>query len=171
MLVQNQAYREEYGFNGIYLLPVNLYGPGDSFDPRSSHVIPALIKKCVDAKLAKSPSIEVWGTGSATREFLYVTDAAEAIVAAAEHYNGAEPVNVGSGMEIAIKELVKLIAELTGYTGEIIWDHSKPDGQPRRCLDTERAERLFGFRAQTDFRTGLQQTIAWYEAQLAAETA
>lgn len=165
LLVQGQAYRQEYGFNSIYLLPVNLYGPGDNFDPRSSHVIPALIKKCVDAQLSGAKQIEVWGSGKATREFIYAEDAAEAIVLAAEHYNGNEPVNIGAGMEISIRELVELIAELTGFTGEIVWDASKPDGQPRRGLDVARAEEYFGFRARTDFREGLGRTIAWYREQ------
>jgi GDP-L-fucose synthase len=162
LLVQGQAYRQEYDFNSIYLLPVNLYGPGDNFDPRSSHVIPALIKKCVDAKKRGDKEIVVWGTGKATREFIYVEDAAEGILLAAEHYNGDEPINIGSGMEIAIRELVELIAELTGFKGEIVWDSTKPDGQPRRGLDTSRAEEYFGFRARTDFREGLRRTIAWY---------
>ena len=162
LLVQLQAYREQYGFNGIYLLPVNLYGPGDNFDPGSSHVIPALIKKCVDAVAAGQPTIDVWGTGSASREFLYAADAARAIVLAAERYDGAEPVNIGAHREITIRELVTTIAELTGFTGELRWDATKPDGQPRRCLDTTRAEALFGFRATTDFREGLQDTIEWY---------
>jgi GDP-L-fucose synthase len=162
LLVQGQAYRQEYGFNSIYLLPVNLYGPGDNFDPRSSHVIPALIKKCVDAQQRGDQQIVVWGTGSATREFIYVEDAAEGILMAAERYDGDEPINLGAGMEIAIRDLVELIAELTGFTGEIVWDASKPDGQPRRGLDVTRAEQYFGFRASTDFREGLRRTIAWY---------
>ena len=163
LLVQLQTYRQQYGFNGIYLLPVNLYGPGDNFDPASSHVIPALIKKCVDAVRSGAPSIDVWGTGSASREFLYATDAAQAIVLAAERYDGAEPVNIGAHREITIRELVTLIAELTGFTGEIRWDTTKPDGQPRRCLDTTRARELFGFAATTDFREGLRETIRWYQ--------
>jgi GDP-L-fucose synthase len=162
LLVQLQSYRQQYAFNGIYLLPVNLYGPGDNFDPASSHVIPALIKKCVDAVQSGAPSIDVWGTGSASREFLYVADAARAIVLATERYNGAEPVNVGAHREITIRELVTLIAELTGFTGQIRWDATKPDGQPRRCLDTTRARELFGFAATTDFREGLRDTIDWY---------
>jgi GDP-L-fucose synthase len=162
LLVQAQAYRKQYGFNAIYLLPANLYGPGDNFDPRSSHVIPALIKKCIDAKERGEDHIVVWGTGRASREFLYVADAARAIVLAAERYNSPEPVNIGSGREITIKDLVTLIAELTGFTGQIVWDTSKPDGQPRRCLDTSRAEREFGFRATTDLREGLRKTIDWY---------
>ncbi|HEX5501415.1 MAG TPA: GDP-L-fucose synthase [Thermomicrobiales bacterium] len=164
-LVQLQAYRQQYGFNGIYLLPVNLYGPGDNFDPRSSHVIPALIKKCVDAVESGAPAIEVWGTGSASREFLYVADAARGIVLAAERYDGAEPVNLGAHREITIRELVTTIAELTGFTGAIRWDPTKPDGQPRRCLDTTRARERFGFTATTDFREGLEATIAWYRAR------
>ncbi|RMI03368.1 MAG: GDP-L-fucose synthase, partial [Calditrichaeota bacterium] len=162
LLVQGQAYRQQYGFNAIYLLPVNLYGPGDNFDPRSSHVIPALIKKCVDAVERGDRQIVAWGTGRASREFLYVEDAARAIVLATERYNKPDPVNIGAGMEITIKELIHLIAELTGFKGEIVWDTSKPDGQPRRSLDTSRAWQEFGFRAQTDFREGLRRTIEWY---------
>ena len=162
MLVQAQAYRQEYGFNAIYLLPVNLYGPRDNFDPASSHVIPALIKKCCDAVKNGDSSIEVWGTGKATREFLYAEDCAEAIVLATEKYDGAEPTNIGSGMELSIRELVELIAELTGFEGEIIWNADKPDGQPRRCLDTGRADALFDFRASTNFRGGLLRTVEWY---------
>ncbi len=162
LLVQAQAYRQQYGFNAIYLLPVNLYGPRDTFDPARSHVIPALIKKCVDAIESNASRIEVWGTGSASREFLYVEDCARAIVLAARHYNGAEPVNLGAGREITIRELVTLIARLTGFRGEIVWDPSKPDGQPRRCLDVSRAEREFNFRAATDFEEGLRRTIKWY---------
>jgi GDP-L-fucose synthase len=162
LLVQSQAYRQQYGFNSIFLLPVNLYGPGDNFDPRTSHVIPALIKKCVDAVESGAPEIPVWGTGSATREFLYVEDAAEGIVLAAEHYDGAEPVNLGAGREIAIRDLVDLIARLTGFTGRIVWDATKPDGQPRRMLETSRAATLFGFVAKTSFEEGLRRTIAWY---------
>ena len=162
LLVQSQAYRQEYGFNAIYLLPVNLYGPGDNFDPETSHVIPALIHKCLEAVEAKQEAVVVWGTGRASREFLYVEDAAEAIVLASEHYNAPEPVNVGSGVEIGIKELVELIAELTGFQGRLAWDSTKPDGQLRRCLDTSRAAHAFGFRAQTDFRQGLIRTIDWY---------
>jgi GDP-L-fucose synthase len=163
LLVQAQAYRQQYGFNAVYPLPVNLYGPADNFDPSSSHVIPALIKKCVDARDVGAPSIEVWGDGTASREFLYVDDAAEGIVLMTERYDGSEPVNLGSGQEITIGDLVRLIAELTGYRGRIEFDPSKPNGQPRRCLDVSRAEREFGFRAKTDFRTGLRETIAWYE--------
>jgi GDP-L-fucose synthase len=163
MLVQAQAYRQEYGFNSIFLLPVNLYGPRDNFNPASSHVIPALIKKCIEARDARAPEIVVWGTGNASREFLYVADAAEAIVRAAERYDGPEPVNVGAGFEIQIKDLVPLIAKLTGFTGKIVWDSTKPDGQPRRMLDTSRAEKYFGFKAKTGFEEGLRETIAWYE--------
>ncbi|MBI5401657.1 GDP-L-fucose synthase [Candidatus Wolfebacteria bacterium] len=162
MLVQAQAYRQQYGFNAIYLLPVNLYGPGDNFNPNSSHVIPALIKKVADAKKEKKDFVSVWGTGKATREFLYVEDAAEGIVLSAERYDGLEPVNLGSGMEISIKDLVKLICKLMDYKGEIRWDSTKPDGQPRRMLDTSRAEKEFGFKAKTDFETGLKRTIEWY---------
>ena len=162
LLVQSQAYRAEYGFNSVYLLPVNLYGPGDNFDPKSSHVIPALIKKCFDALRAGSPSITVWGTGKATREFLYVEDAAEGIILAAERYDGGAPVNLGAGFEISIKDLVHKIASFSGFKGEIVWDTAKPDGQPRRCLDTTRAEREFGFRAKTGFDEGLKKTIEWY---------
>jgi GDP-L-fucose synthase len=163
LLVQGQAYREQYKFNSIYLLPVNLYGPGDNFDPESSHVIPALIRKCIEAREGRADHIVVWGTGQATREFLYVEDAAEGILLAAERYDGSEPVNVGSGMEISIRDLVHLIARLTRFEGEIVWDASKPDGQPRRCLDTSRAERLFGFRAKTRFEDGLRRTVERYE--------
>jgi GDP-L-fucose synthase len=162
LLAQAQAYRQEYGLNAIYLLPVNLYGPGDNFDPESSHVIPALIRKCLEAVEGGQDEVVVWGTGQASREFLYVEDAAEAIVLASEHYDEPEPVNLGSGRELSIKELVELIAELTGFRGRLVWDTTKPDGQPRRCLDTSRAEQAFGFRARTDFREGLQRTIAWY---------
>ncbi len=164
MLVQSQAYRQQYGFNAIFLLPVNLYGPGDNFDPRSSHVIPALIKKCVDAIDRREDEIVVWGTGGATREFFYVEDAAEAIVLATEAYDKSEPVNIGPGFEISIRDLVALIAELTGFQGRITWDTAKPDGQPRRMLDTGRAFREFGFRAKTGFRDGLRKTIDWYRA-------
>ncbi|MCB9476484.1 MAG: GDP-L-fucose synthase [Deltaproteobacteria bacterium] len=162
LLVQGQAYRQEYGFNSIYILPVNLYGPRDNFDPSSSHVIPALIKKCVDAKEAGEDHIVVWGTGKASREFLYVEDAAEGIVRAAEVYNGDEPVNLGAGFEITIRDLIGKIARLTGFEGRIVWDHTKPDGQPRRCLDVSRAREYFGFEAKTDFDEGLARTIAWY---------
>jgi GDP-L-fucose synthase len=163
LLVQSQAYRQEYGFNSIYLLPVNLYGPRDNFDPASSHVIPALIKKFVDARERGVQSVEVWGTGAASREFLYIDDAARGLVLAAEKYNKPDPVNLGSGMEITIKDLVTLIQELTCYTGKIVWDRSKPDGQPKRCLDVSRAREEFGFEAKMPFRQGLKETIAWYE--------
>ena len=169
MLVQAQAYRQQYGFNAIFLLPVNLYGPGDNFDPRSSHVIPALIKKCADAVDRGDPEIVVWGTGGATREFFYVEDAAKAICLATEHYDKPEPVNIGAGFEISIRELVGLIVDLTGFKGRIVWDASKPDGQPRRMLDTSRAFREFGFRAATDFREGLKKTIEWYRGRENAE--
>lgn len=196
LLVQAQAYRQQYGFNAIYLLPVNLYGPGDNFDLDSSHVIPALIRKCVEAKNSEAeikvkvesyqpqpksqpvlsqprpqpkplhsqpqPSITVWGTGKPTREFLYVEDAAEAIILAAERYNSPDPVNLGSGYEISIRDLVELIASLTGFRGNIIWDTTKPDGQPRRKLDTSRAEKEFGFKAKIPLEEGLQKTIDWY---------
>ena len=169
LLVQLQAYREQYGLNSIYLLPVNLYGPNDNFDPRSSHVIPALIRKCVEAVGSGAPSVEVWGTGAATREFLYVDDAAEGIVLATERYDGGDPVNLGAGREISIRDLAHLIARETGFGGEIVWDTTKPDGQPRRALDVRRAEQLFGFRARTDFVEGLRKTIEWYRAALASE--
>ena len=162
LLVQSQAYREQYGFNSIFLLPVNLYGPRDNFDPSSSHVIPALIRKCVEAQQTGAPEVVVWGTGAATREFLYVEDAAEAIVLAAERYDLSEPVNLGAGAEVAIKDLVGLIAKHTGFTGRITWDASKPDGQPRRMLDTDRAAKYFGFVAKTSFEEGLLKTIDWY---------
>lgn len=162
LLVQLQSYRQQYGLNGIFLLPTNLYGPGDNFNPGSSHVIPALIKKCVDAVNINATHIDVWGTGSASREFLYVGDAARAIVLATEKYASEEPVNIGANREITIRDLVLLIAELTGFTREIRWDETKPDGQPRRCLDTSRAKKLFDFEASTDFRDGLLQTISWY---------
>jgi len=162
LLVQAQAYRRQYGMNAIFLLPVNLYGPGDNFDPRSSHVIPALIKKCVDAVMRGDQEIVVWGTGAATREFFYVEDAAEAIVLATERYDKEEPVNIGAGFEISIRDLVALIVELTGFKGQIAWDTTKPDGQPRRMLDTTRALAEFGFRVRRDFREGLSKTIDWY---------
>lgn len=165
LLVQLQAYRKQYGFNGIFLLPVNLYGPEDNFDPGSSHVIPALIKKCADAVRKGDSAVEVWGTGEPTREFLYVDDAAEAIVLAAENYNGPEPINLGSGQEISIKELVNLIAKETGFAGQIVWDPTKPDGQPRRVLDVSRARDLLGFQARTNFSEGLRRTVEWYKAQ------
>lgn len=165
LLVQLQAYRQQYGLNGIYLTPVNLYGPGDSFDLETSHVIPALIRKCWEAKQADASEITAWGTGSATREFLYVEDAAEAIVAAAEKYDKPDPVNLGSGAEISIRELLELIRSLIGYAGGIRWDASKPDGQPRRCLDTSRALAEFGWRAKTSLKDGLHKTIAWFEEE------
>jgi GDP-L-fucose synthase len=164
LLVQSQAYRQQYGFNSIYLLPVNLYGPRDNFDPRSSHVIPALIRKCVEAVERGDEVLEVWGTGRATREFLYVDDAAEAIVLATEHYDGAEPVNLGAGFEISIKDLAEKIARLSGFRGRLVWDPTLPDGQPRRCLDTTRAAAFFGFRASTPFDEGLRRTIEWYRS-------
>ena len=163
LLVQSQAYRAQYGFNSIYLLPVNLYGPRDNFDPRSSHVIPALVRNCVEAVERGDEVLEVWGTGRATREFLYVDDAAEAIVLATEHYDGGEPVNLGAGFEISIRELTELVARLTGFEGRIVWDTSKPNGQPRRKLDTSRAKERFGFASRTSFEDGLRRTIAWYE--------
>lgn len=169
LLVQSQAYRQQYGFNSIYLLPVNLYGPKDNFDPSSSHVIPALIKKCLDAVRANDPSITVWGTGKATREFLYVEDVAEGIVLAAEKYDKPEPVNLGAGFEISIKDLVAVIVKLTGFKGEVVWDASKPDGQPRRCLDTSRAFDEFGFKASTSFEQGLKKTIDWYRESLVSK--
>jgi GDP-L-fucose synthase len=171
LLVQSQAYRQQYGFNSIFLMPTNLYGPGDNFDPESSHVIPALIKKCVDAKEAGADHIVVWGDGTATREFLYVEDAAEGIVLAAERYNSSEPVNLGSAYEISIRELVEAVARATGFRGRIVWDTTKPNGQPRRKVDTSRAEQWFGFRATTPFEVGLRRTVAWYLAQRAAERA
>ncbi|RJQ39758.1 MAG: GDP-L-fucose synthase [Anaerolineaceae bacterium] len=163
LLVQSQSYRQQYGFNSIFLLPVNLYGPGDNFNPASSHVIPALIRKCVQAVDEGRQEIEVWGDGSPTREFLYVDDAAEGILLATEKYNDSEPVNLGSGFEISIKDLIHLIADLTGYTGSFNWDTSKPNGQPRRRLDTNRAKNYFGFEAQMSFKEGLKRTVAWYQ--------
>jgi GDP-L-fucose synthase len=168
LLVQGQAYRQEYGFNAIFLLPVNLYGPGDNFDPATSHVIPALIRRCVEARAARRDEVVVWGTGKATREFLYVEDAAEAILLATARYDGTEPVNVGAGFEISVAELVDRIVALTGFEGRVVWDGSKPDGQPRRCLDTSRAEREFGFRARTPFADGLERTVRWYLGERAA---
>jgi len=165
LLVQAQAYRQQYGFNAIYLLPVNLYGPGDNFDPRSSHVIPALIRKIHDAKERGHDSVEVWGDGSASREFLYVDDAAFGIVLASERYDGAAPVNLGSGNEITIRELVGLLCRYLDFPGRIRWDESKPNGQPRRCLDVSRASREFGFRASTDLERGLRATIDWWLAR------
>jgi len=164
LLVQAQAYRQQYGFGAIYLLPVNLYGPRDNFDPSSSHVIPALVKKCMDAADSGAAEIEVWGGGTASREFLYVDDCAEGIVLATERYEGEDPVNLGAGREITIRDLVATIAELTGFRGTVRWDSSKPDGQPRRCLDVSRAAERFGFSAQTDFHDGLRKTIEWYRA-------
>jgi len=164
LLVQAQAYREQYGFNAVYLMPVNLYGPRDSFDPAKSHVIPALIKKCIDAVDRGDRQIEVWGSGEASREFLYVEDCARAILLATEKYDRSEPVNLGAGREIKIRDLVTLIAELTGFRGRLVWDATKPDGQPRRGLDVSRAEREFGFKAKTDFVEGLRKTIEWYRA-------
>ena len=163
LLVQGQAYRQQYGFRSIFLLPVNLYGPRDHFDPKVSHVIPALIKKCIDSRDSGADEIVVWGDGTPTREFLYVEDAADGIALAAERYDKPEPVNLGSAFEISIKDLVMLIAELTRFKGRIAWDTTKPNGQPRRKLDISRAEREFGFRARVDFREGLKRTIEWYE--------
>lgn len=162
LLVQAQAYRQEYGFNAVFLIPVNLYGPWDNFNPASSHVIPALILKCQQAVDASADHIEVWGTGKASREFLYVDDAAEGILLGAEHYDGPDPVNLGTGGEITIADLVGLVARLMGFDGEIRWDRSRPDGQPRRRLDTSRATERFGFTARTDFETGLRHTIDWF---------
>jgi GDP-L-fucose synthase len=164
LLVQLQSYRQQYGFNGIYLLPVNLYGPEDNFDPRSSHVIPALIRKVHEAQVAGAPSISVWGDGTPTREFIYSEDAARGIVMGTTAYNDADPVNLGTGYEIAIKDLIELICKLMDYRGEIIWQTDKPNGQPRRCLDTQRARERFGFVAQIGFEEGLRNTIAWYRA-------
>jgi GDP-L-fucose synthase len=166
LLVQAKAYREQYGFNAIYLLPVNLYGPGDNFNPDSSHVIPALIKKCVDAMAKNETSIEVWGTGKATREFLYVEDAAEGILLATERYDRPSPVNLGAGFEISIRDLVSSIVDLTGFRGEVVYDETNPDGQPRRMLDTTKAGKYFGFKAKTPFEEGLKRTIAWYREQV-----
>lgn len=162
LLVQAQSYREQYDFNAIYLLPVNLYGPGDNFDPASSHVIPALIKKFVDARACGANEVVVWGDGSPTREFLYVEDAVEGILYGAERYNEPEPVNLGSAFEISIRDLAELIAQLTGFDGQLVWDTSRPNGQPRRKLDTSRAEQLLGFRAKTPFEEGLRRTVEWY---------
>ena len=165
LLVQAQAYRQQYGFNATHVMPVNLYGPGDHVDRENSHVIPALIGKCVEATERAEPKIVCWGDGTPTREFLYVEDAAEAIVLAAERYDGAEPVNLGSGVEISIRDLVHVVAKLTGFQGEIVWDTTQPNGQPRRCVDTSRAERWFGFRARTSFEDGLRRTVEWYRTQ------
>lgn len=170
LLVQAQAYRAQYGFNAIYLMPVNLYGPGDNFDLHSSHVIPALIRKFVEAQAAGHDTVTLWGDGSATREFLYVDDAAEAIVLAAEKYEGGDPVNLGSGMEISIKDLSALVADLSGFGGKIVWDTSKPNGQPRRLLDTSKAKKYFGFEARTSLEDGLRRTIAWYHSQAQRES-
>lgn len=170
MLVQSQAYRQQYDFNSIFLLPVNLYGPGDNFSPETSHVIPSLIKKCCDAILADAKNIVVWGTGKPTREFLYVEDAARAIVLASERYNGSDPVNIGSGRDISIKRLAKLIADMTGFRGKILWDVSKPDGQPKRRLDVSLAKRAFGFQAKVSFEDGLRKTIDWYKQQIGLHT-
>jgi GDP-L-fucose synthase len=164
LLVQGQAYRQQYGFNAIHLLPVNLYGPHDNFDPQSSHVIPALIRKCIDAIEAGASEVECWGTGNATREFLFVEDCARAIVLATERYDAPEPVNIGAGFEIRIRDLAELVADLTGFKGRLVFDPAKPDGQPRRMLDVTRAHECFGFAATTDFRAGLQRTIDWYRA-------
>ena len=164
LLTQLQAYRSQYGLHGIYVIPVNLYGPADNFDPRSSHVIPALIRKCDEAIQRGADQIVVWGSGAATREFLYVDDAADGIVRAAEFYDGDEPVNLGANRELLIRELVEVVTELTGFEGRIVWDSSKPDGQPRRSVDANRARELFGFEARTDFRDGLRSTIDWYLA-------
>jgi GDP-L-fucose synthase len=162
LLVQAQAYRQQFGFNAIYLLPVNLYGPGDNFDPETSHAIPAIIKKCVDAVRNRDSEVVLWGTGTSSREFLHADDAAEGIVLATERYNDSAPVNIGAGAEIRIKELAELIARLTEFSGKIVWDATKPDGQPRRMLDVSRAERAFGFRARVPFEQGLRETIEWY---------
>jgi len=166
LLVQSQAYRQQYKYNSIFLLPLNLYGPRDNFREESSHVIPALIKKCVEAAKNKQPTISVWGTGSASRGFLYVEDCAEGILLATEKYNRSEPINLGTNQEIKIKDLIMIIAHLTGFTGKIIWDTAKPDGQPRRCLDTSKAKKEFNFIAKTDFETGLKNTIDWYNQSL-----
>ncbi len=165
LIVQAQTYRQQYGFNAISLLPANLYGPGDNFDPASSHVIPALIKKCIEAKERGDGEVEVWGTGKASREFLYVDDCAEGIVLATERYDGEQPVNIGSGREVTIRELAETIARLTGFEGRLVWDASKPDGQPRRNLDTSKAQKEFGFKNRTTFEEGLRNTIRWYLEQ------
>jgi GDP-L-fucose synthase len=162
LLVQAQSYRQQYGYNALFLLPVNLYGPGDNFNPKSSHVIPALIRKCIEAQEAGEEEIVVWGDGSPTREFLYVEDAAEGILLASEKYNDSEPVNLGAGSEISIKDLVKMIAKKTGFTGKLVWDTTKPNGQPRRKLDTTRAFERFGFKAQMSFEEGMDHTIKWF---------
>ena len=165
LLVQGQAYREQYGFNAVHVIPVNLYGPGDNFDPASSHVIPALIRKCIEAREVGASYIEAWGTGNASREFLHVDDAAEGIVLAVEHYDGTEPVNLGAGQEITIRALLEEIVRATEFAGEIRWDRSKPDGQPRRMLDVSRAEELFGFRAKVPFSEGIAETTRWFEKE------
>jgi len=165
LLVQAQAYRQQYGFNAIYLLPVNLYGPGDNFNPKSSHVIPALIRKFIEAKKQNQPSVSIWGTGKATREFLYVEDAAEAIILATQKYDKSDPVNIGAAFEISIKDLAKLIKKIVGYKGKIVWDTTKPDGQPRRKLDVSRAKKEFRFKSKTNFEEGLRKTIEWYRKQ------
>ena len=165
MLVQSQTYREQYGYNSLFLLPVNLYGPSDNFDPETSHVIPALIRKCVEAQARGDAQIVAWGDGSPTREFLYVDDAAEGILLAAERYNGSEPVNLGSSHEISIKALTETIARVAQFQGQVVWDTSKPNGQPRRKLDTSRAKELFGFESQMTFEEGLRRTVAWYQMQ------
>jgi GDP-L-fucose synthase len=170
LLVQSQAYRQQYNFHAIYLIPVNLYGPRDNFDLDEGHVIPAIIRKCVDAVGRGEREIVCWGDGTPTREFLYVEDCADAIMLATEHYDGVDPVNIGAGVEISIRDLAGLIAELTEFKGRITWDTSRPNGQPRRCLDTRRARELFGFQATTDLRSGLQRTIAWYLGQNRART-
>jgi GDP-L-fucose synthase len=169
MLVQSQSYRQQYGYNSIFLLPANLYGPGDNFDPESSHVVPALIRKCVEARESGAPFVEAWGTGNASREFLYVDDCAEAIVRAAALYNESDPVNIGTGDEIKISELLQMIVRFTGFEGEIRWQTDKPDGQPRRRLEVSRAFEKFGFRARTPFEEGLKRTIEWYEAHRTGE--
>jgi GDP-L-fucose synthase len=170
LLVQGQAYRTQYGMNVIHLLPVNLYGPHDNFDPASSHVIPALVRKFLEAKAAGASEVVCWGTGNATREFLYVEDCAEAIVRATERYDSPEPVNIGAGFEISIRDLAELVAELTGFTGRLVFDRTKPDGQPRRSLDVSRARQAFGFTATTDFRDGLRRTIDWYRTCTSASS-
>ena len=162
LMVQSQAYRQQYGFNSIFLLPVNLYGPGDNFNPKTSHVVPALIKKFYDAKMQNCPEVVIWGTGKATREFLYIEDCAEGIVSATELYDKSDPVNLGTGIEVPIKDLVEMIKKQIGYKGNIVWDSSKPDGAPRRCLDVTRAKKEFGFEAKTNFNEGLKKAIAWY---------
>ena len=169
LLVQAQAYRQQYGFNSIHLLPVNLYGPGDNFDPETSHVIPALVRKCIEAVKQGKDEIVCWGDGTPTREFLYVDDCAEGIVLASERYDAPEPVNLGVGFEISIKELVEMIGELTGFRGRVTWDTTKPNGQPKRSLNTSRAWETFGFRARTPFREGLERTVASYRSQVGAD--